>query len=80
MKVKQEKNTAIPRIETHDELSAARDYEQELSNLYNALAESVLEMSDAEIEQEIRDEGRDPAEVAEQVRDVLLGVVEKAKR
>jgi hypothetical protein len=48
-----------------------RDYEQELSNIYNGLAESVLEMSDEDIEAEIRDEGRDPETVANHVRDVM---------
>ena len=38
----------------------SRDYEQELADILNALAESTLEMSDEEIELEIRDEGLDP--------------------
>jgi hypothetical protein len=50
---------------------AKRDYEQELSNIYNALAESVLEMNDEDIEAEIREEGSDPETVANHVREVM---------
>jgi hypothetical protein len=55
-----------------------RDYEQELASIYNALAESTLEMSDAEIEEEIRSEGRDPIEVAAHVKQVLRDAINPA--
>ena len=55
----------------------SRDYDQELADIVNALAESTLEMSDEEIELEIREEGLDPKIVTEQVREIMvrLGVV-----
>lgn len=52
-----------------------RNYEQELINIYNGLAESVLEISDEDIEAEIREEGRDPAAVANHVREVMRQAV-----
>lgn len=53
-----------------------RDPESDLANIYNALAESVLEMSDEEIEEEIRDEGLEPGEVAAHVRQVMRQAVQ----
>lgn len=58
----------------------SRDPEADLANIYNALAESVLEMSDEEIEQEIRDEGLEPGEVAAHVRQVMREAVEGFQR
>lgn len=52
--------------------------EAELASIYNALAESVLEMSDEEIEAEIRDEGLDPGEVAAHVRQVMREAIERS--
>ena len=52
-----------------------RDYEKELADIVNALAESTLEMSDEEIELEIREEGLDPRIVAEHVREILKNTV-----
>ena len=48
-----------------------RNYEQELADIMNALAESTLEMSDEEIAIEIREEGFDPQVVATHVRETL---------
>lgn len=55
-----------------------RDPENELTNIYNVLAESVLEMSDEEIEAEIRDEGLEPGEVAARVRYVMRQAIESS--
>jgi hypothetical protein len=52
-----------------------RNYEEDLASIMNALAESVLEMSDEEILAEAREEGEDPEEVAERVKNVLLEAV-----
>jgi hypothetical protein len=46
-------------------------HQDELSNIMNGLAESVLEMPDDEIEAEIREEGDD----TEDIRQVLLNAV-----
>jgi predicted transcriptional regulator len=48
-----------------------RNYNEELANIMNAMAESTLDMTDEEVEAEIREEGRDPDAVAERVRDVV---------
>lgn len=57
-----------------------RDYEQELADIMNALAESTLEMSDEEIAMEIRDEGLDPQVVAVHVRDILKNTVKSCQQ
>jgi len=57
-----------------------RDYEQELADILNALAESTLEMSDEEIELEIREEGLDPQIVAEHVREILKNTVKSCQQ
>jgi hypothetical protein len=49
-----------------------RNYSDQLANIMDAMAESTLEMTDEEIEAEIRDEGQDPESVAKHVRDLLL--------
>jgi len=58
----------------------SRDYEQELADIVNALAESTLEMSDEEIELEIREEGLDPKIVAEQVREIMKNTVKSCRQ
>jgi hypothetical protein len=57
-----------------------RDYEQELANIMNALAESTLEMSDEEIAIEIREEGLEPQVVAMNVRDILKNTVKSCQQ
>lgn len=57
-----------------------RDYNKELANIMNAMAESTLDMTDDEIESEIREEGRDPDAVAERVRDVLRKAVKDCQQ
>jgi hypothetical protein len=57
-----------------------RDYEQELADIMNALAESTLEMSDEEIAMEITDEGLDPQVVAMHVRDILKNTVKSCQQ
>lgn len=56
-----------------------RNYEEELENLLEGVAEHTLNMSDEEIAAEIREEGGDPERVAEETRDVLRRAV-KAHR
>jgi hypothetical protein len=58
----------------------SRDYEQELADIVNALAESTLEMSDEEIELEIREEGLDPKIVADQVREIMKSTVKSCRQ
>lgn len=48
-----------------------RDYEVELRAIMDALAESVVEVSDADILAEAREAGEEPARTAERVRTVL---------
>jgi hypothetical protein len=57
-----------------------RDYEQELADIMNALAESTLEMSDEEIALEVSDEGLDPQGVAMHVRDILKNTVKSCQQ
>src|SRR5574337_1533865 len=49
-----------------------RHYEEELRAILYALADSVAEMSDAEIVAEVREGGNDPKASADRVRSVLL--------
>lgn len=49
------------------------DPEGEWDNLLDALAESVLAATDEELLEEVRAAGEDPAEVAAQMEDLLLG-------
>lgn len=64
---------AFERLKKQKDEITARDRER----VFNALAETVLEMSDEEIAQEIRDEGGDPDEVAKHVRAVLTKAVQE---
>ena len=54
-----------------------RDYELELERIIGGAAEAVLDLSDEEIEAEIRTSGEDPDEVAEEMRRVVSGVLER---
>lgn len=56
-----------------------RDYDEELARIMNGLAESTLEISDAELDEELREEGDAPERVADEVRGVLRRAV-KAHR
>jgi hypothetical protein len=47
------------------------DYEKQIENIYNAAADSVLELTDEQIIQETKDAGLDPAVEAERVRQVI---------
>ncbi len=58
-------------------VSEPRDDEERLERIIGGAAESVLEATDEEIEAEVRAEGLDPTEVAEDVRGVLLGALER---
>ena len=55
----------------------SRDGEERFERIIGGAAEAVIEASDQEIEAELRAEGLDPAAVAEDVRGVLLGAVER---
>lgn len=57
-------------------LSEKNKYEDELSNVMNALADSVLEMSDEEIEQELQEEGDD----SEDIRQILLNGIKRCRQ
>lgn len=50
-------------------------YQDELYNIMNGIADSVLEMSDEEIEEEIREEGDN----TEEIRQVLLSAVKSCR-
>jgi plasmid stability protein len=52
-----------------------RNYEEELNNLMEGVAEYTLDMSDDEIRDEIREEGGDPDKAAEETRDILRKAV-----
>src|SRR5713226_9297353 len=53
-----------------------RDYEQELTSFMNGMAESVAEMSDEELTQELAEEPVD----SEQVRRLLLNTIKECKQ
>lgn len=55
----------------------SRDYEKEYGRLVDGIAESVLEMSDEEVLEELRAEGKDPDEVAERGRGVMSEAVRR---
>jgi hypothetical protein len=57
-----------------------RNYEEELNNLVEGVAEYTLDMSDEEIQSEIREEGDDPNGCAEETRDVLRKAVKAFKQ
>lgn len=56
-----------------------RNYTREWSNICNALAESVMEMSDEEVAAEAAESGEDLKAEAERVREILRQAV-KAHR
>jgi len=55
-----------------------RDYDQEIWNVWSALANSVEEMTDAEIREECLEQGVDIKEQASYVYELLLAAVRKA--
>ncbi len=52
-----------------------RNYDEELARIMNALAESTLEISEEELDEELREDGDAPERVAEGVRGVLRKAV-----
>lgn|GEM_PF-1842734 len=58
----------------------SRNYDQELASIMNAMAESTLEMTDEELESEIREEGADVDAVAEGVRNILRGAIKASQQ
>jgi glucan phosphorylase len=48
-----------------------RNYEEELSNIMNAMAESEWELSDEEVLEEARERGEDPESEAERIKDIF---------
>lgn len=57
-------------------LNEKRKYQDELANIMNNLAESVLDMSDEEIDEEIKEEGDN----TEAVRQILLNSVKSCRQ
>ncbi|MCA9776501.1 MAG: hypothetical protein KC800_07295 [Candidatus Eremiobacteraeota bacterium] len=53
----------------------SRDEDQELFNVMDALAESVLSLSDEELLEEAKAEGQDPAQIAQGMEEMLLAGV-----
>jgi hypothetical protein len=66
------------------DISAGADAEDRLRAIMDGLAETVLTMSDAEVLEEVRLQGRDPVREAEETRkvltDALKGVARKVDR
>ncbi len=65
---------AVP-VESADALGPI----QKLRNLMNALADDSMEMSDEEIEAEVRAEGLDPQEAAQRMRERVRATAEGAR-
>jgi hypothetical protein len=58
----------------------ARDYEKELGAIMDSLAESVADISDEELVADAHQEGRNPEVAASQIRNMLLGAVDRFER
>ena len=58
----------------------SRDYDSDLANIMNALAESTLDAPLDEIESEIREDGKDPNAVAERVQQVISDAVKACQQ
>jgi hypothetical protein len=54
-----------------------RNYKEGLAHVMNTLAESTLDLSDEEVEAEIREEGDDPKETADHIRKLLRKAVKE---
>jgi hypothetical protein len=52
-----------------------KNYKEGLAHFINTLAESTLDLSDEEITEEIREEGDDPKEAVDRVRNILRKAV-----
>jgi hypothetical protein len=59
---------------------SGRDYEAELKALMHAIADSVSDLEDDAIIEEVRADGIDPVQRAETIRSLLLQTVEDFKR
>lgn len=57
-----------------------RNYNNDLASIMNAIAESTHDMTDEEIESEIREEGGDPDAIAGRVQDVLRAAVKSCRQ
>lgn len=57
-----------------------RNYNQEMTNIMNAMADSTLAMTDEEIEAEIKDEGGTPDAVSERVRDIMREAIKSCQQ
>lgn len=57
-----------------------RDYGKELADIMNTMAESTLDMTDEEIESEVREEGGDPDAVAERARNVIRQAIKSCQQ
>lgn len=57
-----------------------RNYNREMTDIMNAMADSTLDMTDEEIEAEIRDEGVNPDAVSERVRDVMREAIKSCQQ
>ena len=58
----------------------ARDYEKELGAIMDSLAESVADSSDEELVTDARQQGQNPDAAASQIRNMLLGAVDRFER
>lgn len=56
------------------------DAQTRLNRIIDGVVDSIFEATDEEIEQECRDAGLDPQEVADSTRKLLLEAVEAHKR
>ncbi len=57
-----------------------RDPVQALERIVWGIVDSIWEMTDAEIREEMREDGEDPDQVAEQTRQVLMGALQRHRR
>lgn len=58
----------------------SKNYDRDLASIMNAIAESTLEMTDEEIESEIREEGADVDTVAQSVRNILGEAIKASQK
>jgi hypothetical protein len=77
---KRESENALGAAEPAESGDDSRDWATELDNILGGAAEAVFELSDEEVEEELRSMGEDPDAVAEEVRSVLLDAVDRYER
>lgn len=54
-------------------------YKKQLENLTNAMIDDIIDMSDEEIIREVIEDGKDPKEEADKIREIINNAKEEIK-